>query len=322
MEWLKKHFTRSPYKIRDLNDQKYGVSVNSFSKLISLGCEKLKMNPDGVRVVLEEDGTLVDSDYFKTLPQQTVFVFLREEEKWLGVSNMIQNFFKMTADFEIDPHEILRSSVLEDLIKKQSSTVDDKTDLELRTEDEEWFSEIKRTFDSKSQYMNYKAQCRIKKYNSDAGTKLKKDMSQEVSQDIEKLMLQLKNKLDENSYHGSYFDRSASENQRICNSKGLFKCEGKFDQSSCEYSHSINPYSSRFNCLVFSLWDLDHIIEKTRVVIPTILKAAELKGPKQILDCDSIYNLLFTRENLKFVFRECHCKTSRVPTLNWETLCS
>ena len=34
-------------------------------------------------VVIEDDGTLVDSEsFFKKLPSQTVFIFLRAGEKW------------------------------------------------------------------------------------------------------------------------------------------------------------------------------------------------------------------------------------------------
>ena len=43
------------------------------------------MDPDSVTVVLEDDGTVIDSDaFFKKLPAQTVLVFLRDGEKWGG----------------------------------------------------------------------------------------------------------------------------------------------------------------------------------------------------------------------------------------------
>ena len=36
-------------------------------------------------VVLEDDGTVIDSDaFFKKLPAQTVLVFLKKGEKWGG----------------------------------------------------------------------------------------------------------------------------------------------------------------------------------------------------------------------------------------------
>ena len=40
---------------------------------------------DNVRVAVEEDGTEVeDVEYFQTLPDNTVFVLLRDGEKWVA----------------------------------------------------------------------------------------------------------------------------------------------------------------------------------------------------------------------------------------------
>ncbi|XP_052829677.1 DNA fragmentation factor subunit beta isoform X2 [Octopus bimaculoides] len=279
------------------------------------------MDANEVRVVLEDDGTLVDSSYFKRLPPQTVFVLLRKDEKWSGIMNMIQNIFKADG---LDLQEILKSDAGDELLEKikkvMKETQDDRSCLELRSEDENWFADVKKTFKRKSEYMNYKAQSRVKKYYSDASAKLRKDVDQEISKVIQKLIDQLKTKLEKNSYQGAYFDRTASETERICDSDGWFNCEGKFDENTCKKSHKINPYSTRENCMLFALWDLDHIIEKTRVVIPMVLKAAKMKKTKQILSCDKIYNLLFTRQNLKLVYKECHDKKSRVSTLDWNTL--
>ena len=48
-------------------------------------CFFFQMDPDSVTVVLEDDGTVIDSDaFFKKLPAQTVLVFLRDGEKWGG----------------------------------------------------------------------------------------------------------------------------------------------------------------------------------------------------------------------------------------------
>ena len=40
---------------------------------------------EAVTIVIEDDGTLVDSEaFFRKLPSQTVFIFLRAGEKWKG----------------------------------------------------------------------------------------------------------------------------------------------------------------------------------------------------------------------------------------------
>ena len=47
------------------------------------GREKLDLGTARVRVVLESDGTQVeDPDYFSTLPENTVFLLLRQGEHW------------------------------------------------------------------------------------------------------------------------------------------------------------------------------------------------------------------------------------------------
>ena len=44
-----------------------------------------QIDPGSVTVVLEDDGTVIDSDaFFKKLPAQTVLVFLKKGERWGG----------------------------------------------------------------------------------------------------------------------------------------------------------------------------------------------------------------------------------------------
>lgn len=45
----------------------------------------LQLNPEEVTVLIEDDGTAVTDDkFFKKLPAQTVFVFLKKGETWRG----------------------------------------------------------------------------------------------------------------------------------------------------------------------------------------------------------------------------------------------
>lgn len=60
-------------------------------------------------------------------------------------------------------------------------------------------------------------------------------------------------------HNAAYFDRSASKCLRLCNSDGLFECEGQYDSSRCFSSHFINPYACREARIVFSTWNLDHV---------------------------------------------------------------
>ena len=72
------------YKVQDVNRKKRtGIVANSFADLKEKGVKKLDHSED-CRVCLE-DGTEVDDEgYFKTLPSQTVFVFVRPDETWEG----------------------------------------------------------------------------------------------------------------------------------------------------------------------------------------------------------------------------------------------
>ena len=55
-----------------------------------------QLDPESVTIVIEDDGTEVENDaFFKKLPAQTVFVFLRKGEKWRGGRNF--NFIYVTS---------------------------------------------------------------------------------------------------------------------------------------------------------------------------------------------------------------------------------
>ncbi|EPQ12735.1 DNA fragmentation factor subunit beta [Myotis brandtii] len=85
--------------------------------------------------------------------------------------------------------------------------------------------------------------------------------------------------------------------------------EGPFDMADCASRHSINPYGSRESRVLFSTWNLDHIIEKKRTVIPALAEAVGAQAGRQV-DWEYFYSLLFTCENLKLVHIACHKKTT------------
>ena len=111
-------------------------------------------------------------------------------------------------------------------------------------------------------------------------------------------------------YHGSYFDRGAAAGERLCDGTGQFCCQGRYDRPDCEYrgQHTINPYSSREARLLFSTWNLDHQVERSRAVVPALLEAARTRRNRQQVNSDYFYSLLFTRDNLKLVHVVCHDK--------------
>lgn len=134
------------------------------------------------------------------------------------------------------------------------------------------------------------------------------------------LLNDLQSRLKTVRYFGCYFDRSACMGdgylKSICDEKGEFACQGRWDKEVCLYNpiHKINPYTSREERIIFQTWNLDHLKERSRSVIPAIYQALKNEvNYKNIeldsyIDVKSIFNDLFTLKNLKFVHIVCHDK--------------
>ena len=75
---------------------------------------------------------------------------------------------------------------------------------------------------------------------------------------------------------------------------GRFSCEGKYDEVCCKFQHhAINPYQSYEARILFSTWNLDHRVEKSRTVIPGLVRAVQvvwrpLIGPDPFRHCGLI----------------------------------
>ena len=107
----------------------------------------------------------------------------------------------------------------------------------------------------------------------------------------------------------------------LCNRIGEFNCHGLWFDKDCTYIHKINPYLSRENLLFFQIFNLDHQIEISRSIFPSILKNVEDLVKNKAL-C-SIHKKLgvqvsiltyfleiFSMKNLKFVHIICHDKAN------------
>lgn len=140
---------------------------------------------------------------------------------------------------------------------------------------------------------------------------------------IDHFLIELQKKLESNNYNGSYFNRKDNSNFRLCSDSGLFQCGGLWNIDKCSYNgeHVINPYRSREERIIFQTWNLDHKIELSRTIIPSIFKAFEALqlGNSFCISCeenhsdgnidtDRYYLQIFTRENLKLVHIVCHYK--------------
>ncbi|XP_045622889.1 DNA fragmentation factor subunit alpha [Procambarus clarkii] len=63
--------------------RRHGVVAESFDEVIEKGAAKLGLpDPCAVTVVLEEDGTVVDDDYWETIAPDTRLILLSTNEVW------------------------------------------------------------------------------------------------------------------------------------------------------------------------------------------------------------------------------------------------
>ncbi|XP_050485604.1 DNA fragmentation factor subunit beta isoform X1 [Bombus huntii] len=97
----------------------------------------------------------------------------------------------------------------------------------------------------------------------------------------------------------------------LCDHTGEFRCYGMWNEDKCSYpdKHKINPYRSKEELVLFSTWNFDHKIEKSRSIIPSLLKLAS-QGNTNESDLIEIYDNLFTMKNLRLVHIVCHDKSS------------
>ncbi|XP_040167924.1 DNA fragmentation factor subunit beta [Anopheles arabiensis] len=129
-------------------------------------------------------------------------------------------------------------------------------------------------------------------------------------------------------------------NVALCSERGDFRCMGVWKDERCRYaSHRINPYASRENLILFQVWNLDHQVEISRSVLPSILDNVERmvssadgggggapmcklhrrKGKN--LSVITYFLELFTLSNLKLVHIVCHDKTVHELISNGTIIC-
>ncbi|XP_057332473.1 DNA fragmentation factor subunit beta [Microplitis mediator] len=107
------------------------------------------------------------------------------------------------------------------------------------------------------------------------------------------------------------FFRGEDDQFAFCDATGEFKCEGLWNAEHCAYGekHKINPYRSREELILFSTWNLDHKIERSRTLVPQLIKSSERDLIKNS-DVYEYYQNLFTNKNLNLVHIVCHDKGS------------
>ncbi|TDG43210.1 hypothetical protein AWZ03_010370 [Drosophila navojoa] len=122
----------------------------------------------------------------------------------------------------------------------------------------------------------------------------------------------------------------------LCTDLGDFYCQGSYSDNGnyCSLKHTINPYASRENLILFQVWNLDHQIELCRTILPTLVANVQelVTQPqrkcalhnKRVVDVSVLEYFLeiFSLKNLKLVHIVCHEKVQRTNQSNGRLLCA
>nr|KAF6504649.1 DNA fragmentation factor subunit beta [Rousettus aegyptiacus] len=304
------------FKLRALHSQKkFGVAGRSCQEVLRKGCLLLQLPVPGSRLCLYEDGTELTGDYFWSVPDNAELVLLTKGQSWQGYVSDISCFLSMFHE----PHAGLiqaarqllsgeRAPLRQKLLADLLHTVSENSGAETRAEDPPWFEGLESRFRSKSGYLRYSCESRIRSYLREVSCHAPA-VGAEAREEYVRVVDAMGQKLRAAQYNGGYFDRGAKAGGRLCTPEGWFSCQGPFDMDDCVSKHSINPYGNRESRVLFSTWNLDHVIEKKRTIVPTLAEAIEDRGGRE-LDWEYFYSLLFTSENLKLVHIACHKKTT------------
>ncbi|KAL4831999.1 hypothetical protein H8958_018383 [Nasalis larvatus] len=302
-------------KLRALRSpRKFGVAGRSCQEVLRKGCLRFQLPERGSRLCLYEDGTELTEDYFPSVPDNAELVLLTSGQAWQGyvsdIGRFLSAFHKPHAGLVQAAQQLLcdeqapqRQRLLADLLHNVSQNIVAET----RAEDPPWFEGLESRFQNKSGYLRYSCESRIRSYLREVSS-YPSLVGAEAQEEFLRVLGSMCQKLRSVQYNGSYFDRGAKGGGRLCTPEGWFSCQGPFDMDSCLSRHSINPYSNRESRILFSTWNLDHIIEKKRTVIPTLVEAIKEQDGREV-DWEYFYGLLFTSENLKLVHIVCHKKT-------------
>jgi hypothetical protein len=314
------------YKVSDVKrNRTVGVACQTLDELKVKGSLKLNIKTN-VRVQLL-DGTFVnDEDYFQTLPSQTVFLLLKPGESAFTGADILYNALQaVNLDYLRAGKAAQKffTQNMKDKVMNLAKILNKASHIQnlyfsRKADDPDWFKGTESRSATKEEFMARRSQERIRGYMYKTQDDLKKSEAyqndqvcqKKLAEALQEMNLQLK----AHKYFRSYFDRSAVS-ERLCDSAGNFQCHGRWDSSDCRYKgvaarqHMINPYASRESRIVFSTWNFDHVVERSRSIVPALLQAAkQASNNNTAINTNYFYRLLFTTENLKLVHIICHDK--------------
>ncbi|KAJ7306574.1 hypothetical protein JRQ81_009939 [Phrynocephalus forsythii] len=300
---------------RPSGHRRHGLAARSPEELLTKACALFQVPLPDARLCLHKDGMEVTDARFQKIPDNSELILLGPGEDWKGYASEIEWFLNAfssrTQDVITAARTLLseegspmRRKLLSDLIHNLSENIA----AEHREEDEKWFEGVESRFKTKSNYMRYSCESRIRGYMKEVGG-YAAAVHPPARGRFQQIVAAMLEKLKAERYNGRYFDRRQEGTDCLCTKEGWFSCQGPFDAESCPCQHSINPYGNKESRVLFSTWNLDHVIEKKRTVLPTLAEAVRDSNGKEV-NWEYFYRLLFTVDNLKLVHIVCHKKAN------------
>lgn len=322
--------------VTDPTQRKCGIVASSYKSFLKKCREKFKLKKQEEIIIALEDKTEVDDEYFEFLSNGTrLFIFKAQDFDTADNIHHLASFLQECLKRQPQLHTKVMACLQDEITSKRAATLlelmakvmDSSIPLTSKEGHAEWFKGLDTRFKTKEAVMRNSAETRMRGYLDHTKREL---LSEQLPADSpqHEAILYFKKELCKTRYNGSYFDRLAPPGENLCDSTGLFQCEGPYNECRCSGLHFINPYASREARIIFSTWNFDHVIEKSRTIIPK-LKAA-LSGPGALsVNLSYFHDLLFCHKssqginsdgNLKLVHiachvkkpHECHCKPEKI----------
>nr|KAF6504648.1 DNA fragmentation factor subunit beta [Rousettus aegyptiacus] len=222
------------FKLRALHSQKkFGVAGRSCQEVLRKGCLLLQLPVPGSRLCLYEDGTELTGDYFWSVPDNAELVLLTKGQSWQGYVSDISCFLSMFHE----PHAGLiqaarqllsgeRAPLRQKLLADLLHTVSENSGAETRAEDPPWFEGLESRFRSKSGYLRYSCESRIRSYLREVSCHAPA-VGAEAREEYVRVVDAMGQKLRAAQYNGGYFDRGAKAGGRLCTPEGWFSCQNR-----------------------------------------------------------------------------------------------
>lgn len=317
MEIIKKMGCIKPNRLAvkvtdEKRSRKVGLVVTSLTDLKKKSHDVFKVladshNLDSLFVALEDGTEVSDDGYLFSLAHNTLLILFQVKagvliypgslqqtmERYLNALHDLQKFNSEEVVKFIENNMDEKLKLTWQYVTTLSST---KTHFSSISDHPEWFTGCNKLVTTKEEYFRKCAQGRIRSYLRDARNRL--SHSKLSLSPIEKL----KTCLEEKKYFACYFDRTDRSQDRLCDSKGEFQCQGQYNKPICQNNHWINPYDNAESRILFSTWNLDHVIERIKIITDLCSQIRCNNG------CDHLkyFDLLFSRKNLKLVHKNCH----------------